>query len=137
MRHRPLSRAGESWRPRAATVHLNSGVNVHEDRGSQSADGTWHRQGALLEGPSEVRAALEQRPLDLTTVHTLSNVLVQSSAGGLQLTFIGTVYSHRGEPSGEPMKATAMQVSRYTCGLSPEPDGWRIKSLTSEIIFRS
>lgn len=108
-----------------------------EAAGLMAADGTWHRQGALLEGPSEVRAALEQRPLDLTTVHTLSNVLVQSSAGGLQLTFIGTVYSHRGEPSGEPMKATAMQVSRYTCGLSPEPDGWRIKSLTSEIIFRS
>lgn len=103
-----------------------------------SVEGTWHRQGSVLRGPVEVLAALEKRPLDLTTVHSVSNIVVSASFYDADATFLCTVFSHEGATSDEPKRATKTQVAKYKCSLSLNADGeWNVRSLSSKILFRN
>jgi hypothetical protein len=44
-----------------------------------SADGVWHRQGKILQGKTQILAALEQRPAGRKTLHVVTNMIAKSS----------------------------------------------------------
>lgn len=55
--------------------------------------GVWHRQGAVLQGPQAVRAALADRPAQRVSAHLVNNLVVtpvsatEATAGYLTLVF--------------------------------------------------
>lgn len=100
-------------------------------------NGTWHRQGKLLNGADEVLDALKARSQDLTTVHCISNIIVEPTSVGAAATFVATVFAGQGAPAGEALKATTTRVARYKCVLACRPEGWRLQSLSSETVFRN
>jgi SnoaL-like domain len=71
-----------------------------------AADGIWLRQGQELQGPTEVRTALAKRPRDLTTVHGITNLLVDASTDGTaQATIFVIVFAQQGETASTPRLA--------------------------------
>jgi hypothetical protein len=100
--------------------------------------GTWLRQGKLLTGPDEMRAALEERPADFHTAHVISNLVARPAAGEARATFLATVFAHRGDrPKGGHLPVTPAQIARYQAILVEELAGWRIRSLESTILFKA
>jgi hypothetical protein len=96
--------------------------------GSQFANqGTWHRQGRLLTGPSEVAAALAEREPDRNSIHVISNVQVATASDGAAIcTYYVTAYI---SSAGTPMGLAAILDCRDE--MISTPLGLRIVAKTS------
>lgn len=90
-------------------------------------DGIWLRQGAELEGPAAVLAALQARPASRTTCHVVTNLRVEAEAGHApqraRVHFYLTAYDDA-DPSGHGMRLVAI---RDCCDeLVRTEQGWRV-----------
>jgi len=103
-----------------------------------AADGVWERQGRQLRGPDGAFAILEERPPGRTTLHLLTNVLVDLVAEGrADAVFYITTLRHDGaEPPRGPVPID-LPSSAYIfhAALRRTPEGWRIAAMRSEQIF--
>lgn len=100
--------------------------------------GTWLRQGQLLTGPGEIRAALDQRPADFHTAHLISNLVAKPLDGHAQVTFLATVFAHRGaKPQGQLPPVTPAQIARYEATFVETGAAWLLQSLRSTVLFKT
>jgi hypothetical protein len=104
-----------------------------------SAEGSWHRQGKLLQGVDMIRSALRDRGADFQTRHLITNMLTRAVAQmSAEVTFYSTVYAHRSAPGIEPPPIGAPAVlAVYQASLVRESGIWRIESLRSTPTFRN
>lgn len=115
----------------AALVHtLFRGLDENDDAavGDCFAEtGTWMRQGTLLTGPSEVRAALAKREAGRSTIHVITNIQVLRLAdGGLSARYYLTAYVGT---EGKASAFAAILDCRDDCVATPL--GLRISAKTS------
>jgi hypothetical protein len=91
-----------------------------------------------LKGPIEIGAALAKRPKDLTTVHVITNLLVDAPANDTaQATFCVIVFAHQGETGGTPPLNGPRQIARYNATIVSQDGDWRFSSLTSHVLFKN
>jgi hypothetical protein len=103
-----------------------------------AADGIWLRQGEELRGPTEVSTALAKRPKDLTTLHVVTNLLVDARASdAAQATFCAIVFAHEGETSSIPPLKGPKQIARYSATIIRQTSDWRFSSLMSHVLFKN
>jgi len=99
-------------------------------------DGVWMRQGKELRGPAAVAEALRTRPADFTTIHVVSNLLLDGDEARLAGTFYATVFAHSGEtPDGPIAIALPNVVAIYDVALR-RGGTWLIERLASRRLFQ-
>jgi hypothetical protein len=104
-----------------------------------SDDGSWHRQGKLLQGVEMIRSALRDRGADFLTRHLITNMVTRTvEEETAEVSFYSTVFAHRGPTGTEPPPIGAPTVlAVYQASLVRERGNWRIKSLCSTPTFRN
>src|SRR5882757_862981 len=96
-----------------------------------SADGSWHRQGKLLQGTEMIRAALRERAADFLTRHLITNMVMRAmEEEATEVSFYSTVFAHRGPTGAEPPPVGAPAVlAVYDARLVRRSGCWLIHSL--------
>jgi hypothetical protein len=105
-----------------------------------AADGVWTRQGKRLAGPDAIVEALSKRPPGLTTMHALSNIVVDvESAERAVATFYVTVL--RVETAPEPGTFSPVPAPRAvqlcTDRMTRVGTDWKIADKSSRTVFRT
>lgn len=65
-------------------------------------EGVWHRQGRALRGPTEVRAALAERPAGRVTAHLVNLVLDLADERSATARYMSLVYRYDAGPGAPP-----------------------------------
>jgi len=142
----PLSDAAQFEVERAVErviIKLWAGMDAgefHTVIDSFADDGVWHRQGKELKGPSQVRAAMEERPKAARTRHVVTNMLVDvldDTRADLQCYL--TVWQHMAPSADAPPPApmnVPLTVALSKARLSRTASGWKITELKSADTFR-
>lgn len=103
-----------------------------------SANGVWNRQGKALRGAKEIFAELSQRPKGRTTLHIVTNLVVEASGDALDTQYYLTVFRH--DTEGEVKLPIAMgpifAAIVCTARMVQENGRWRIASLSSQTLFQ-
>ena len=103
--------------------------------------GIWHRQGKVLQGPTEVLAALANRPTGRTTAHLVQNLVVDFSGGDTAtVRYMTLVYRHDASPPVSPPAPLGLPlaISLNEDHLKRDEDGhWRILLKKSQRHFAS
>ena len=104
-----------------------------------SDQGSWHRQGKLLQGAEMIRSALQDRGTEFLTRHLITNMVRRTvEEETAEVSFYSTVFAHRGPTAGAPPASGAPSVlAVYRASLVRERGTWRIKSLRSTPTFRN
>ncbi|MBV6304869.1 nuclear transport factor 2 family protein [Candidimonas humi] len=104
-----------------------------------ASQGVWHRQGAALCGPAQVRAALAKRPAGRTTAHMVQNLVIDIVDPGLaQARYLTLVYRHDAPapPSGPVPLGTPLSISIHEERLVRTPAGdWLVQEKQSRRKF--
>ena len=98
-------------------------------------DGTWHRQGVLLNGPADVLAALEKRSPDRSTAHMLTNVWAEAlDPDRARVHYYLSLREKIAKP-GDPVLIRAGGVLYGTDDFVRLADGWHIQSKSSQPVI--
>ncbi|MFZ9405562.1 MAG: nuclear transport factor 2 family protein [Burkholderiaceae bacterium] len=109
--------------------------------GWMAPEGIWHRQGQVLRGPSEVLAALKQRPAGRVTAHLVNNLVIDlDDARGLATArYMLMVFRHDRSQPGEgpvPITGSLLSITETTdlwCELPGA--GWRALNKQGRALF--
>jgi hypothetical protein len=99
--------------------------------------GSWHRQGKVLDGPEGVLAALEERPADFSTAHVLTNLVVDEVGVTTRVSFLSTVYAHKGSTSAPLPLVAPVQINRYEATCMEEDGSLKVLELKSSVLFKT
>ncbi|MCW8084177.1 nuclear transport factor 2 family protein [Sabulicella glaciei] len=104
---------------------------------SMAPEGSWHRQGKMLTGPDEVRAALAERPAGRVTAHLVQNLVVDlADERSATLRYMTLVYRHDGEGGTGPAPLSQpLSISAHVDRLRREGDRWLAVERRSRRIF--
>ena len=101
-------------------------------------DGTWMRQGTLLTGPAEIRAALAERPEGRVTLHQFTNLRLTALADGA-CEFAYALYVNVGQRDDEGRPGLNRVMAMMTCKdrAVATPHGWRFAARTAAPRFHT
>ena len=102
-------------------------------------DGIWHRAGKALRGPEGVREAMNTRPVEFTTRHLITNVVIDlTGTDDATASYYMTVFVHEGEqrPKGPVPLELPLHVSVFEQKFTQSATGWLIKSLSGVATFQ-
>jgi len=102
-------------------------------------DGVWVRQGTELAGHAAIRDAFAQRPANRTTLHLVTNLVVDvDGAATARATSYLTVHAETGQAGREVCPAGPPKlIAVSNTDLRRDEDGWKILTLRSRPIFRA
>ena len=110
-----------------------------EVAGAMADDGVWHRQGAALQGPAGVSAALASRPAGRITAHLVQNVVVDLDGGDeAAVRYLVLTYRHdapAGAPDGPAPLDRPLSIAAYDDRLRRVGDDWRVLERRSRAVF--
>ena len=101
-------------------------------------DGVWHRQGAALQGPSAVRAALATRPPGRVTAHLVQNLVVDLESETDALVHYMVLTYRYDAPNGAPGVAplvAPLSIAAYDDRMRRVGDRWLVKERRSRVVF--
>ena len=109
------------------------------------ADGVWHRQGAVLQGPEAVDAALRQRPAGRTSLHLVSNLQWEAEGPALlRARYLLPVFRHdaapgpagKADPGPAPMAGSLLGITHTFDTWALDGAGeWRLREKDSRVLF--
>jgi hypothetical protein len=102
-------------------------------------DGVWNRQGKALKGPEQAMAAMRERGEGVTTLHQITNLLVDiEGPAQASATFYMTGWRHDGDkaPGGPVPVQVPFSAAIYREKLVRTEAGWRVKDITGKVVFK-
>ena len=98
-----------------------------------SPSGTWHRQGAVLNGPQAVLDALSKRDPNRHTAHVITNVqITMQSRDRATARFYLVAYESQGDPASDLSDAPRLVAIRDCVDELVQISGqWQIQQKTS------
>jgi hypothetical protein len=100
-------------------------------------DGTFERRGEVLRGRAGIMKAMQARPAELVTRHICSNIRIDLQADGTACG-TGCLLLFHGSANGDTAGATpphSVTVAEYSDVYVATPEGWRIRSRVTNIVF--
>lgn len=114
------------------------------DAGSVGAcfapDGVWHRQGAVLKGPTAVDSALGQRPAGRSSVHLVANLQCEAEGEGLlRARYLLQVFRHDAAPGATgpaPIDGSLLGITHTVDTWAQDGAGqWLLRKKDSSVLF--
>lgn len=105
-------------------------------------NGTWHRQGEVLCGAAQIMQAMTRRPATQRIRHVISNVFIESQAGG-QVHCVAYMVAYRFDDgsvrTGPAQISRPFRLSVVRAALRQVQGAWKVAgmSLTPEFEFAS
>jgi hypothetical protein len=99
----------------------------------------WNRQGKALKGPEQAMAAMRERGEGVTTLHQITNLLVDiEGPAQASATFYMTGWRHDGDkaPGGPVPVQVPFSAAIYREKLVRTEAGWRIEDITGKVVFK-
>jgi hypothetical protein len=98
-------------------------------------DGTWHRQGVLLDGPADVLAALNKRSPDRSTAHIITNAWGETLDPDHVRVHFYLSLRERIAKAGEPVLLRTGGVGYCNDNFVRLAEGWRVQSKSSKPVI--
>lgn len=106
---------------------------------AMAKEGIWHRQGAALQGPAGVAAALASRPAGRVTAHLVQNIVVDLDGDAeAAVHYVVLTYRHdapAGAPDGPAPLDRPLSIAAYDDRLRRVGDDWRVLERRSRVLF--
>ena len=100
-------------------------------------DGTFERRGEVLRGRAGIMKSMQARPMELITRHVCSNIRIDLQPDGTACG-TGCLLLFHGSTNGVAAGATpphSVTVAEYSDVYVATPEGWRIRSRVTTIVF--